>query len=208
MKADKSRLELLNTLDILASHLDTTFTALSTAYARCLPATTTALRPTYLAILIGPSISTARAKVIFGVDGMEEKVWGMRDDGDEEESEEDEAEESEGDDDEDEDGGEDDDDDDDENEDENEDGDEGGPPDSDTDSDEEDDPQSEVNRLPQQLESTKPSQVYAAAHPQSYAELQALLHRADRLFSNTLARAEGEGRGMSSELGGSYSSPS
>ncbi|TFK63420.1 hypothetical protein BDN72DRAFT_847624, partial [Pluteus cervinus] len=35
----------------------------------------------YLAILVGPSLTSARAKVIMGVDGFECKVWGERDDG-------------------------------------------------------------------------------------------------------------------------------
>ncbi|TFK71598.1 hypothetical protein BDN72DRAFT_837496 [Pluteus cervinus] len=34
----------------------------------------------YLAILVGPSLTSARAKVIMGVDGFECKVWGERDD--------------------------------------------------------------------------------------------------------------------------------
>ncbi|KAJ8082925.1 hypothetical protein PM082_008782 [Marasmius tenuissimus] len=198
VKADKPRLELLNTLDILSSHLDTTFTALSTAYARIPKPTPTSTRPTYLAILIGPSISTARAKVVFGVDGLEEKIWGMRDDDDdddEDESEDDDEEEEE---------------DSDVEEDAESSEEEGdGPPDSDTDEDDDEEegvPQasSEQEQSPSltQPEPAKPrpQQVNAKPQPQTYAELQALLHKADRLFSNTLARAEGEGRGMSSEL--------
>ncbi|KAK1231064.1 hypothetical protein PQX77_005823 [Marasmius sp. AFHP31] len=198
VKADKPRLELLNTLDILSSHLDTTFTALSTAYARTPKPTPTSTRPTYLAILIGPSISTARAKVVFGVDGLEEKIWGMRDDvdGDEDESDDEDEEEEE-----DSDVGEDAESSEEEGE---------GPPDSDSDEDEDVDegdipqasPEREQGSSLTQPEPTKPrpQQVNAKAQPQTYAELQALLHKADRLFSNTLARAEGEGRGMSSEL--------
>ncbi|KAL0569015.1 hypothetical protein V5O48_012950 [Marasmius crinis-equi] len=237
-KADKPRLELLNTLDILSSHLDTTFTALSSAYARCNNGThgPRPSRPTHLAILIGPSISTARAKVIFGVDGLEEKVWGLRDDfrlghenDPEDEDESEEEAESEGEEESDDDDGSEEDDSEEEGDDNDEDASVDGedPPNSDTDGDDDDDDddgkdeQEYADANPQPLSiksqspppmqnsptqsklqsqrphaSTRPQQV----QPQSYAELQAILHKADRLFSNTLARAEGEGHGMSAEL--------
>ena len=35
---------------------------------------------TYLAIVLGPSVSSAKARVMFAVDGLEVKVWGVRDD--------------------------------------------------------------------------------------------------------------------------------
>ncbi|KAF9269621.1 hypothetical protein L218DRAFT_279935 [Marasmius fiardii PR-910] len=226
-KVDKPRLELLNTLDVLSSHLDTTFTSLSTAYAKCkggcwsssYSENTTCtgselMRPTYLAILIGPSISTAKVKVIFGVDGLEEKIWGSRDgiasrdgcaedesddaaddideDGSDEEisaeagsSDDEDPEVSDSDDDEDEDA---------ENEEEQEGQKEGitNPISS--------RPPSGVVKQPQvrlQESSSRSTQNYQT---QTYADLQSMLQKADRLFSNTLARTEGEGRGMSSEM--------
>lgn len=34
----------------------------------------------YVAILIGPSLSSAKAKVVLAIDGLEARVWGKRDD--------------------------------------------------------------------------------------------------------------------------------
>ncbi|KAG7095425.1 hypothetical protein E1B28_006174 [Marasmius oreades] len=212
-KADRPRLELLDTLDILSSHLDTTFTALSTAYARCEgecwnPSDDTNIshndtkssRATYLAILIGPSISTAKAKVILGVDGLEEKLWGMRDDSVlRYERAEDQGDDLEDDNDE-------------ESSEEAENSGEEGPEISDSDSEdegeatenegeeEEDIPQAS----PQSSSQMQPHEPLShSAQPrkiQTYADLQLILQKADRLLSNTLARAEGEGRGMSCEM--------
>ncbi|KAJ7062835.1 hypothetical protein C8F01DRAFT_1368541 [Mycena amicta] len=88
-RAVKLRTELLASFDTLSSHLDTTFTALSTAIALCrrnqnrnqdnnTNATTTGRAQ--LAILVGPSIGAAKTKVMFVVDGLATKVWGERDD--------------------------------------------------------------------------------------------------------------------------------
>ncbi|THU76081.1 hypothetical protein K435DRAFT_974580 [Dendrothele bispora CBS 962.96] len=96
-RAAKQKRELLDSFDTISSHLDTTFTALSTALARTSTSTTPKLDPksnlngesvkktkriarAYMAILLGPSIGTAKRKVIFGVDGLEVKVWGERED--------------------------------------------------------------------------------------------------------------------------------
>ncbi|KAM6492750.1 hypothetical protein JOM56_012474 [Amanita muscaria] len=106
-RATKQRTELLATYDTLASHLNTTFTSLSTAFARCkrLDASSQAsYQPTapseqdnsdeeggasvsrrktvraYVAILVGPSIGSARSKVLLGVDGLEARIWGKRED--------------------------------------------------------------------------------------------------------------------------------
>ncbi|KAF9498303.1 hypothetical protein BDN71DRAFT_1443635 [Pleurotus eryngii] len=111
-RAGKLRAELLTSIDTLSSHLITTFTALSTAYA--LRGCKSTFSPTdiqrhslagrtsttYLSILIGPSIGAARAKVVFGVDGLEVRHWGLRvdqEDEAEESEEEDEEQDSEGD---------------------------------------------------------------------------------------------------------------
>ena len=61
----------------------TTFTALSCALAR-----STSRRPgaqradAYLAFLVGPSIGSARSKVVLALDGLEVKIWGTQDDRD------------------------------------------------------------------------------------------------------------------------------
>ncbi|EEB89422.1 hypothetical protein MPER_12480, partial [Moniliophthora perniciosa FA553] len=184
-KADKPRLELLNSLDILSSHLDTTFTALSTAFAKCKSSPKT--QPAYIAILVGPSITSAKQKVIFGVDGLEAKIWGMRDDLPEQGSDEEEEEEYDS---------------------SSRSGDEQ-PEDSASESEEEEE-ESEDNEAepPKPLSSSQnrnspprrqPHLVSTQSHT-SHTEQQRLLYRADRFFSSTLARAEGEGRGMSAEM--------
>ncbi|ESK83019.1 hypothetical protein Moror_11753 [Moniliophthora roreri MCA 2997] len=192
-KADKPRLELLNSLDTLSSHLDTTFTALSTAFAKCKSSPKT--QPAYLAILVGPSITSAKQKVLFGVDGLEAKIWGVRDDlleqvddveGSDEESDEEDEEEcdsSTGS------------------------GDEH-PEDSASESEEEEKSEDDEPEPLKPLSSSQNRNSPPRRQPHlvsiqsqtSHTEQQQLLHRADRLFSSTLARAEGEGRGMSAEM--------
>ena len=87
---------MLASFDTLTSHLQTTFTALSTALAKNAkiePLSSSRrfddaeespkrLARAYLAIVLGPSASSAKAKVIFAVDGLEVKMWGLREDGD------------------------------------------------------------------------------------------------------------------------------
>ncbi|KAF7301015.1 hypothetical protein MIND_00665100 [Mycena indigotica] len=87
-RALKLRTELLTSFDTLSSHLDTTFTALSTAMALCRRNQNRAdgTCRAQLAILVGPSIGAAKTKVIFVVDGLAARVWGERDDSDEDES--------------------------------------------------------------------------------------------------------------------------
>ena len=86
---------MLTSFDTLTSHLQTTFTALSTALAK--NAKIKSLSPSrrfddaekspkklaraYLAFVLGPSASSAKSKVIFAVDGLEVKIWGSREDG-------------------------------------------------------------------------------------------------------------------------------
>ena len=88
----------MESFDLLSSHFDSSFSALSTAFARHgmkAPSPLSELRKPkssrrgYLALLVGSSVGTAKAKVILGLDGLESKVWGLRDDeAEEEESEE------------------------------------------------------------------------------------------------------------------------
>ncbi|RDB20244.1 hypothetical protein Hypma_012607 [Hypsizygus marmoreus] len=83
-RAAKQRTDLLTSFDTLTSHLNTTFTALSTALARS--STSDQEHPNvrspkdrpraYLAILVGPSMGSAKSKVMFAVDGLETKYGG------------------------------------------------------------------------------------------------------------------------------------
>ncbi|KAG2064586.1 hypothetical protein BDR04DRAFT_1034888 [Suillus decipiens] len=80
-RATKKRQELLNSFDTLASHLNTTFTALSTAFAR--HSGTKGARSSgraYLAVVLGPTPGSAKCRVMVGLDALEAKVWGERDD--------------------------------------------------------------------------------------------------------------------------------
>ncbi|KAJ6473217.1 hypothetical protein C8R45DRAFT_835365 [Mycena sanguinolenta] len=79
-KALKLRTDLLASFDTLCSHLNTTFTALSTALALATGSGPRPTRQAYVAILVGPSIGSAKTKVMFAVDGLATKVWGERDD--------------------------------------------------------------------------------------------------------------------------------
>lgn len=108
-RASKRRADLLASFDTLACHLQTTFTALSTAIARRKPKHDTEtdidlnslprprgsddpaaatvgkkepreLARAYLAIMLGSSPSSSKARVMFAVDGLEVKVWGKRED--------------------------------------------------------------------------------------------------------------------------------
>ncbi|KAF7354674.1 hypothetical protein MSAN_01381100 [Mycena sanguinolenta] len=90
-KALKLRTDLLAAFDTLCSHLNTTFTALSTALALATGPGPRPPRRAYVAVLVGPSIGSAKTKVMFAVDGLATKVWGERDDVEEESSEEEEG---------------------------------------------------------------------------------------------------------------------
>ena len=90
-KATKKRIEFADAFDELSSHLHTTFTALSTAFAR-----NTARYPVpqpesnhdaplsdltstaHLMIALGPTAGTVKARVILTIDGLEVKIWGTR----------------------------------------------------------------------------------------------------------------------------------
>ncbi|TFK88354.1 hypothetical protein K466DRAFT_575407 [Polyporus arcularius HHB13444] len=104
-KVAKKREELLANLDTLASHLQTTFVALSTAHARCKSAYTqspsfsrttdenedpegelrhvTSVKEgrrgtAHLMFVLGTSVGAARARILLTIDGLEVKVWGAR----------------------------------------------------------------------------------------------------------------------------------
>ena len=200
-RAAKQRAELLASFDILSSHLDTTFTALSTAFARCqssylasdsaaknLPPQSGVARA-YLAILVGPSLSTPKSKVILTVDGLDARIWGQREESGKPEEEDGEVDEEVDDDDEDEDDADDDNhaDSDDQEE----------PEDSDVDVDDDD-----ISESDGDTDSNKEEDTALASPPPyiSHAEEQRFLNSADRLLSRTLAGADAESYGLSAEL--------
>ena len=156
----------------------------------------------HVAILVGPSLGTAKSRVLLGIDGMETRIWGVREDSNEnagadQESDEDEeegaeagssADESESSAEEpeesDDDHEEDEDEDEDEADDDEEDGDEEGSADSEDDQPADSPPTSQP-----------PPPTYT-----SHADEQRFLQTADRLLSRTLAAADAEGSGISSEM--------
>lgn len=86
-RATKKRQQLLSSFDTLASHLYTTFVALSTSLALRRARVhvdeksgRTDVGTVFLAIVLGPTIGTAKSRVIMGMDGFDIKVWGVRDD--------------------------------------------------------------------------------------------------------------------------------
>ncbi|KAJ3758120.1 hypothetical protein EV360DRAFT_44583 [Lentinula raphanica] len=215
----KLQRDLIDSFDTLSSHLDTTFTMLSTAFARStltnqLASGTAdaprklAASPAYMAILIGPSIGTAKSKVILAVDSLEAKIWGLRDepspetvDDDEEDEGSSEASEEEELDEEDESFANADNDDEDSN----------SPPE---DSDSEDDsdtssvssdsnlaiPPSSPLPPPLPHKAALPTSTASASYLQDHAHEQQKIRAANQLLSRTLAIADAEGRGMACEL--------
>ncbi len=83
---------LLSSFDLLSSHLGTTFTALSTALARAQSGEEgdQAQSTAHFAILFGPTVSAAstaastRARIMLEITGFDAKIWGTRDDEEEE----------------------------------------------------------------------------------------------------------------------------
>lgn len=209
-RATKQRNELLQTFDTLSSHLITTFTALSTALAQRsskhdnhrsdakeppgLTRCSKDRRRVFLAILVGPSIGSARAKVFFSVDGLETKVWGIRDDAkpridaDQNHSEED--------------------DDNSENEERREDGEDDRSEDGSSDNcDEEvsDEEHSTRKSSPPPSRSPTPDSEPSSPSPPpppytTHAEQQKALHLAERLLARTLAAADANGNSMADEM--------
>ncbi|KAK0490243.1 hypothetical protein IW261DRAFT_1353316 [Armillaria novae-zelandiae] len=183
----KMRSELLDSFDTLLSHLGTTFTALSTAFALSFSQEeqTKTIRTSraYMAILVGPSIGSAKSKVMLAVDGLEAKVWGQRDDihlEDESGSDDDGSENKEDDSDE---------------ECESSDCCEEGPSDSDeSDVDDEDNIESDND-------DDNDDQTTLPPPPSAFVEDQRILRTADRLLSRALVSADCEGNGLASEIG-------
>lgn len=100
-RATKKKEDLLDAVDTLSCHLLTTFAALSTAlaenksrYPKNEDGSTPKARAD-LAVVLGPSVAGARARVLLSVDGLEVKLWGQRD-YDQEEADSEEEEDSDG----------------------------------------------------------------------------------------------------------------
>ncbi|KAI0755997.1 hypothetical protein BC629DRAFT_1598305 [Irpex lacteus] len=86
-KAAKKRIELMAAIDTLSSHLETTFLALSSAFAQRVgagkagqPVTTREKEKAHMIFVVGPSVGAAKAKVALVFDGLEVKLAGERDD--------------------------------------------------------------------------------------------------------------------------------
>ena len=85
-KTKKKREELMDSVDTLSSHLQTTFSALSTAYSGRQKnynkgvdeQNSQTTENAYLAYVLGSSVGAAKARVIFAVDGLEVKTWGVK----------------------------------------------------------------------------------------------------------------------------------
>ncbi|KAG2753907.1 hypothetical protein P692DRAFT_20721954 [Suillus brevipes Sb2] len=203
-RAAKKRQELLNSFDTLASHLNTTFTALSTALAH--HGGTKDARSfgrAYLAVVLGPTPGSAKCRVMVGVDALEAKVWGERDDcsgvpseregdGAEDDEEKSDSQESESDNDSDDEA------------DSKESGDSDSSGDEEAASDTESDESSQApspppSRTPSPSSSPPPP---PRLIPPTYAQELEALRTAERLLSRTLASACGEndGQGMASEM--------
>jgi len=75
-RVDKQRTDFLASFDTISSHMDTTFSALSTALSRCTNNKDSTIARAYLAILVGPSLESAKSKVVLGIDGLEKRIWG------------------------------------------------------------------------------------------------------------------------------------
>lgn len=147
----------------------------------------------FLAFCLGPSVSASKSRVFFGLEGLEAKIWGTRDDVPEEK-----AEEYDGEDTEEEESSEEED-----AEEEDEEEADDIPDESDLDSDnetasdEEDSPA--VSRSPSPVVEKVEPVTMPVMHYQS-AEEDRLIKAADRLLSRTLAQAEADGSGMADEL--------
>ncbi|KAG5649619.1 hypothetical protein H0H81_002824 [Sphagnurus paluster] len=205
-KALKQRTDLLLSYDILTSHLNTTFTALSSALARGSgtkaasenrPDAVPLRARVYLGIFVGSNAASAKSKVLFAVDGLELKSIGSRDDQAARQKE-GEDEDSEGEGEEEEDGvsvdGEGDDGED--ASEESEDEEDGEISDDEGEDDTDDEADTDPTSPPPESRSPSPE---APSYP-SYAEEQRALQAAERLLSRTLARADAEGHGMSADM--------
>ncbi|KAF9530947.1 hypothetical protein CPB83DRAFT_809857 [Crepidotus variabilis] len=179
LRAQRMRSELLNSYDTISSHLDSTISALSTALTRASVNDKSHTSPAFLAFLVGPSITSAKTKVILGLDGIEKRIWGSTRDkvtleDDETSSNLSDADDSDASDEED--------------EEENLEDSEGEEP-ADSDDETDDDETDEV------LSQSSPNIPRI-----SHAEEQKFLQTSERLLSRTLAAADADGNGIISEM--------
>ena len=177
---DKLRTEFLASFDTISSHMDTTFSALSTALSRCSNYKDSMTTRAYLAILLGPSTVSAKSKVVLGIDGLEKRIWGNHTNVsstseavDDESEEQGALSETEGDDSAKE------------------------PEDSESDESEEElEEESEEDDCENVGEMSSPLPTAQSSH----ASEQRFLQNAERLLSRTLAAADADGRGIISEM--------
>lgn len=156
--------------------MDTTFSALSTALSRCSNDKETEITRAYLVILVGPSLASAKSKVVLGIDGLEKRIWGTHtyisstQAGDDKNQVQDPVAETE-----DDDSGED-----------------------------PDDSESEEELEQEESEDEDEDSYVGSSSPPlaqpSHANEQRFLQNAERLLSHTLAAADGDGRGIISEM--------
>ncbi|KAI0313566.1 hypothetical protein OF83DRAFT_1140753, partial [Amylostereum chailletii] len=222
-RAAKKRAELVNAFDELSSHLHTTFTALSTAFAKNktrYPLVHSGAAPevaptmsAHLVFLVGPTVGAPKARVVLSVDGLEVKAWGEREREDAIAEREQEDGESEEDAEDSEDGSEEEAD----LESDCQESDSGSrassPPLSDPSLSRSSSPRSSsppspplrVSLSPKTLPANRATQPHLTSPPQvSRAEQQQALRAAERLLSRTLANAYAEGGGMAVEMAPSH----
>jgi hypothetical protein len=178
---DKLRTEFLATFDTLSSHMDPTFSALSTALSRCSNYKDSTITRAYLAIFLGPSLGSAKSKVVLGIDGLEKRIWGnhaivssTQEAGGDENEEEDVVSEM-------------------EDDDSAEDPDESESDESEEEPEEESEDEDDTENIG---EVSSPSLTAQSSHVSE----QKFLQNAERLLSRTLAAADADGRGIISEM--------
>ena len=182
---DRLRTEFLTTFDTIASNMDTTFSALSTALSRCSNNKDSTITRAYLAIFLGPSLGSAKSKVILGIDGLEKRIWGnhanvsrTQEAGGDEDEEQDVVSETE---------------DDDSAEDPVESESDGSEEELEEESEDEDEDEDDSENISGMSSPPLTAQM-------SHASEQKFLQNAERLLSRTLAAADADGRGMISEM--------
>ncbi|KZS90875.1 hypothetical protein SISNIDRAFT_518230 [Sistotremastrum niveocremeum HHB9708] len=70
-KIDKKRTALLDELDLLSAHLSTTFPALSSALGALSTLSTPKHATAHVMIIVGPTITTPKARILCAIDGLE-----------------------------------------------------------------------------------------------------------------------------------------
>ena len=176
---ERLRAEFLATFDTITSHMETTFSALSTALSRCSNFKDSTITRAYLAIFLGPSLGSAKSKVILGIDGLEKRIWGNHvnvssSEGDESEEQdvvsETDADSAEG------------------------------PDESESDGSEEEYEEKSEDEDEDDCKNIGGVSSPPLAAQSSYAIEQRFLQNAERLLSRTLAAADADGRGIISEM--------